>query len=311
MDSSATPQDTLLHKALWYSAAAAGVAGLVAPTADAQVVYTDPEPDVIIQDTEDFSASDGLLIGSYRIDFDGDGDAELTLGEDSNARSYVIAQVSDFDGDEPEDADDFTGGIGRLLPFGGVDYLYPYGLDAGASVGPTKTMLDGGLATFTFGSSDPNSHIGAGDRYAGFRFELDNGDIHYAWLRFEMPEAGQLILKDYAFEATPETAITAGDVGVVAVDPDALEDGYLFSEVRPNPVAGRSSFELTVGQAETVSVDLFDALGRRAASLYTGAMAPGATQTVEMSAADLPAGVYVIRVTGESFVTTRNVTIVR
>ena len=292
----------LLPKALWYTTAAAGVAGLSAQSADAQIVYTDVEPDVTIMDAGDLNTTEE---GGYFIDFDGDGDPEVVFLEDTD-RSYTVIAAA---GEEGSDA--LSAAVGVAIPFGGVDYVYPYGLDAGASIGPnTKELLETALATFTYQSSDPNGLVGAGDKFAGIRFTLDTGAQHYAWIRFEMAENGQITVKDYAFESTPDTEITAG-AGATASDPDALESGYLFSEVSPNPVAGRSTFQLSVGQAETVTAELFDALGRSVQTLFTGALTPGTTQTVAVTASELPAGVYVVRVTGDSFVTTRNVTVVR
>ena len=305
MTDNATPAEGLPAKALWYTAAAAGVAGLAAAPADAQIVYTNLEPDVTISDSGFDDDNLGLL-----IDFDGDGDPEIVFLEDTGRSYTIMAAPTGEDG-----ADDaFSGALGRLIPFGDTDYLYPYGLDAGASIGPDSKELivapNGGLATFTFGSSDPNGLIGAGEKFAGIEFTLDDGAQHYAWIRFEMTAAGSITVFDYAFESSPDTEILAG-AGVTATDPDALEGGYLFSEVSPNPVTGRSTFELAVGQAETVTAELFDSLGRRVQTLFSGALTPGTAETVGLTSAELPAGVYVVRVTGESFVTTRNVTVVR
>ena len=304
MANTATPTPTLLHKALWYSAAAAGVAGMTAIDADAQVVYTDID-DVVVTDTGDLNANED---GGLLIDFDGDGDPEVIFLEDLD-RSYTIMANPDSLAGDPNDA--FLGAIGALYPFGGIDYLYPYGLDAGASVGPEKSMLEAGVGTFTFQSSDPNGIIQPGDQFVGLQFSLDGSEEpNYGWIRFEMTTNGSITIKDFAYEATAGEPIIAGTG--VATDPGALEVGYLFSEVAPNPIAsGTAVFDLAVGQAETVTVDLFDALGRRVQSVFEGPMVPGTTESVTLDTSALPAGVYVVRVSGETFVSTRNVTVVR
>lgn len=83
------------------------------------------------------------------------------------------------------------------------------------------------------------------------------------------------------------------------------------SPLAPNPTAGTSWFDLAVGQAETVRVGAFDALGRQVAALHDGPLAASQTRRLSLDASGLPAGVYVVRVTGESFTTARRVTVAR
>jgi hypothetical protein len=55
---------------------------------------------------------------------------------------------------------------------------------------------------------------------------------------------------------------------------------------------------------------VYDGLGRRVAVLYDGAVEAGAHALV-LDGSSLPAGVYVVRVTGETFAANRRVTLVR
>ena len=295
MKDSATSSD-LLKNSLWY-AAAASVAVLPAQSADAQVVYTDVDPDVTVTD------------GAFDIDFDGNGTPELSISENSTRDQITIRT-------DPTTAEFVDGVIGNGFPFGSATYAYVLPLSDGAPISDSEDdfilLSDFAIeaqATFTYAGLDPNGWGKAGEAFAGVRFNLSDG-AHFGWIRVEISGPGVIRVVDYAYESQPNTPIIAGATGV-ASDPDALESGYLFSEVSPNPVAGRSTFQLAVGQAETVTAELFDALGRRVQTLFTGALTPGTPQTVAVTASELPAGVYVVRVTGDSFVTTRNVTVVR
>ena len=64
-------------------------------------------------------------------------------------------------------------------------------------------------------------------------------------------------------------------------------------------------------EAQQVRADLYDLAGRRLASVFNGPASPGAEVRLEVSGADLPAGVYVVRVTGERFEAARRLVLTR
>lgn len=292
-----TPQET--RNLMWYAAAAAAATVLPAQAVEAQVVYTDVDPDETAMDS------------SVDIDFDGDGTPEMAISENTT-RVQTTVQT------DPDGAQFVDAVIGNAFPYGTNTYAYVLPLDAGTDISgsnPDLTLLGKfaipAQATFTFASADPNGWIGSTDAYVGVRFTGGAGTQHYGWIRVDFDAAGNVTIKDYAYESSAGVGIAAGATGV-ATEPGALEDGYLFSEVAPNPIAsGRATFDLAVGEAETVSVDVFNAIGQRVQTVFSGALVPGDTETIELDTAGLPSGVYVVRVSGESFVSTRNVTVVR
>ena len=89
------------------------------------------------------------------------------------------------------------------------------------------------------------------------------------------------------------------------------ESGYALSAPVPNPTTGRTRIDLSVGAGQHVRAEAFDALGRRVAVVFEGAVAPGAPAHLLFDAAGLPSGAYVVRVTGEAFVAAARVTVVR
>jgi len=299
MRSATNPSDAKSRLTAWYAATAAGVLG-VASNAEAQIVYTDLEPDGINEDTEDINI--GLGAGP-KVDFDGDGDFEIVFGEDLDRNYTIMAR-------DTEAPDSLLGVMATLVPFGGALYAYPIPMNAGAVVQDGPDLITGySFFTFTFTGSDPNLWIGAGDAYVGVKFQLDDGP-HFGWVRVEMTQAGRILVKDWAYETAINTPITAGDVGT-AVEPGALPEGYVFSNVAPHPVAGASTFEVAVAVSENVRVDLVDVRGRVVATLHDGLIPANQRRQLVVDSDGLAGGVYLLRVTGESFVSTRRIAVVR
>jgi len=67
--------------------------------------------------------------------------------------------------------------------------------------------------------------------------------------------------------------------------------------VYPNPTAERATVALSLAAAETARVEVLDVLGRVVVRLHDGRLGAGA-HTWAVDAADLPAGRYVVRVSG-------------
>ncbi|PAP75979.1 hypothetical protein [Rubrivirga marina] len=78
-----------------------------------------------------------------------------------------------------------------------------------------------------------------------------------------------------------------------------------------NPFAGRTALAFTASVSERVLVEAFDVTGRRVAVLFEGVAAAGQPVPVAFDGAGLPAGLYVVRVTGEGLALTRTVTLAR
>lgn len=86
---------------------------------------------------------------------------------------------------------------------------------------------------------------------------------------------------------------------------------HMLSSVYPNPFNPRASFDLSVAQAQDVSVELYNVLGQRVATLFEGTLEAGATQTFTIDGSGLATGSYIVRVNGERFNETRRVTLLK
>lgn len=89
-----------------------------------------------------------------------------------------------------------------------------------------------------------------------------------------------------------------------------LGTAYRVGDVYPNPTRGRATLELTVREAQHVTVTAYDVLGRRVATLYDGALPAHRTERLVLRGEALPSGLYLVHVAGERFTATRRLTAV-
>ena len=114
---------------------------------------------------------------------------------------------------------------------------------------------------------------------------------------------------DPDFAALAGGPFSASTRGTVALAPGA-SGAAVLRLVGPNPTAGRTRLVLTLGAPEALRADLVDALGRTVAVLHDGP-APAGDVVLTAGAARLPAGVYVVRVAGETTRAAQRITVVR
>ena len=103
-----------------------------------------------------------------------------------------------------------------------------------------------------------------------------------------------------AFLGTPVASETAPAAGSLRL-----------SAATPNPARDATTFTLSAGHSLPVTVEVFDAAGRRVATLYSGTLAAGAVVQLSLDAAALTAGIYTVRATSADGVVTRRATVVR
>lgn len=99
----------------------------------------------------------------------------------------------------------------------------------------------------------------------------------------------------------------------ISSEPSRPTDGGLFSlEVpQPNPVVEQTTARFQVDVPQEVRLDLYDVTGRHVATFFEGDVAPDAVQTVAVDVERLPAGVYVLRLSGETTSQSQSLTVIR
>ncbi len=87
----------------------------------------------------------------------------------------------------------------------------------------------------------PNTYeswLGSGVGYVGIKFKNGN-NVHYGWVKLEITSSG-VLLYGYAYQSTPNTAITVGDTGGNLAIGAEIENGF---SVYPNPVKNTLNIE--------------------------------------------------------------------
>jgi len=105
---------------------------------------------------------------------------------------------------------------------------------------------------------------------------------------------------DGSFEYSPEVEVFR-----------ELPEAFWLSPPYPNPFNPEARFSLMVKRRQAVDVSVYDVQARRVRTLYQGDMVAEQARAFVFEAADLPSGLYLIRATGEAFITTRRVMLVK
>jgi len=255
-------------KILNYSAMSAAILGAADVTG--QIVYTDVDPDEVIE-----------LGGSFNVDLNGDGigDFNPQVFDAAGGAGAVIFPTS-----SGSNANQGSNGNGFVGVTAGA-YEYPSNLSAGALINEDANFITDARGDLNFYScSFTNSQFcdGTVDGFLGVSFELD-GNTHYGWIRVDVGASGTPItVKDFAFNATPDTAIAAGEQNTAGVEDQAFEGFTHF-------VDGNNNLNLSARTA-IESVTLHNVLGQQVISQKLS----NTDETVQLSS--LKSGVYVATV---------------
>lgn len=143
-----------------------------------------------------------------------------------------------------------------------------------------------------------------------------------------VPAGWSVALRDLATGASADlvsgaslTFTTDGAVGWsprfelhIAASAVGVEGGAATAEVgqlAPNPASGQSWVRVRVGARQRVGAKVYDALGRVVSETVAQDLQAGAATQVSLDVTALAAGVYVVRIAGETFSETRQLTVVR
>ena len=130
--------------------------------------------------------------------------------------------------------------------------------------------------------------------------------ITSGWLPYSMAEPIVLALLD----GDEISGTFRAEVVADAVDDTPEAAALAFGAAQPNPFADATTFKMSLTEPEAIAIEVYNVQGRRVATLHEGVMRAGVTD-VTFDATSLPAGVYLVRATGEEFSLARTVTVVR
>jgi len=292
---------TLLKKLKQYSAMAAPLL-TVSAMANAQIIYSDVDPDF---DLVDSTQNDGFLTYSS-LDLDNDGVMDFNFF----AMSYQInqngTQYINLAGVLPYTT---TGGANAngnaILGYqSGTAFYYPSALDFNdpidsngdfwSQVARIGTMVWSYVSGLKYGAWDNVT-----DKYMGVRFLGGDGLVHFGWIRIDVVTSPvKITIKDYAYDSGSQVAIDAGDVGNIGMPTIneakditifAFEKTVFISSVNPN--SGEMNIKVT------------DMTGKNVMDLNTN------ENNTKLNLADLANGLYIVTVQKGTTVKTRKVSL--
>ena len=216
--------------------------------ADCQVVYVDIDPDIIL--------SEGGQVAELNLDQNG----SIDFWFHNNSFTFYSVWFSSYRlmqnilvGPEIE-ANYIAGETGQYgTAYGGVyTRYYPYAIEAGVKIDTTINFYNYGLqvmglksivtynGTNTWACADCNWYgffvANSLDKYLGIKFGNDPSYPNFGWIRCDVKDDGRtLVIKDYAYEMTPEYPIIAGDtthfVEIIDSIPNSPVTIYSFNEI--------------------------------------------------------------------------------
>lgn len=187
----------------------------------AQSIYTDIDPDIILDADFELAGVDMDNNGSYDFAF-----INISYTYQDEPWEYSLIQRL------------FAGPYASSNEIAGSQdiYYFPYALEEGNIVGSSLSFQNWGyqrlawrlFLSFTTWMGDTIEGTGSGgnwfpetiDHYLGVHFKDDEEQYHYGWIRCSVEDSGRvLIIKDYAYEKQIDLSIEAGDkIGYVGIE---------------------------------------------------------------------------------------------
>ncbi|GAB5417762.1 MAG: hypothetical protein Crog4KO_24890 [Crocinitomicaceae bacterium] len=268
-----------------YTAAAAAVT-VGATGANAQIVYTDVDPDFMHPGDE---------IG-FGLDMDNDGNFDFIIASGDSifqtssgsvrVRNTVVAGYG---------SQAANNAIAGEMP---SNYNYALALDMGAMIDNTLNWISAtNTMAYNVDSANPYAENwnGVTDKYLGLRFN-SGGNDYYGWARMDVTaDADVWTLKDYAYQAG-QTGIEAG--ATATIEEGTMDQYVHFINQDDNTVMIRLNEAVTGANVTVVSTS--------GQVVQSGAV-EGTEFVVNMN--DLAGGIYMINVTSEQGTITKKMSV--
>lgn len=277
---------TLQQKLKAYSAVAGAVTAAAAVTGDAnaQVIYTDVSPDAFVDSTTTGNAIPIDLNNDATVDFSVVFQFGTYSGYDYNyCFAYSLTPTT------------------NQIDTAAVGYSSAHALNDNINASLLWYSGQGTYSTHLLAVSLPavafniGNWVGVTDQYLGVKFAI-GANTHYGWVRMTIPGNSESItVKDFAYNATPNTPILAGATGV-GIESNLINEVTVFSN--------GSMININRAELENATYIVNDVTGREIAA---GTLAETTTRVDLAGAAE---GVYLVTIiSADNQVVTKKVSI--
>jgi len=268
---------------------------LFSVSVNAQIVYTDVNPDLTIT-----QSSIGSSVHALDINNDTITDATLAASKTSSANAVLLGTSS---GSEALMCCPIlqARAINHNVAIGsnpnGTNAYWSNNQNARLRQVPLGGGGPGGPNPIPFGDwSTP------ADRYLAIRF-LVGADWYYGWVRVSVSVGGNsFTIQDYAYNSIPNQPILAGQTMTTAI----IENSFVSSiNLFPNPADNHLTIDLG-NNNKNVQVTIADITGK---VIYTTVATD--TQRVEVNTKDFSEGIYVVVIQSADFTGTKKLVVVK
>ena len=214
------------------------VAFLLTGNSKAQAVYTDIDPDIILDNNWETAGVDMNNDGFIDFGF-------LNRSFDfSTYYSYYSSHLNALYAGPQSPNNEIAALTHVITPFyGGFTVYFPFALNESELIDESLIFHNDGyqIIAYRYIQTDGDYFPKGGiwypevlDHYLGVRFYDSLDCLHYGWIRCDVLENGKkLTIKDYAFETKCETGIYAGDIigdtTTIAVDNTQFNKSTIYN----------------------------------------------------------------------------------
>jgi len=289
-----TNSSSIIKKLKQYSILASPIIGLSA-VSQAQISYHDVNPDYEL----------GAQAGDFAevaFDLNNDGITDFVFSvfskyqSDSEGPKFNKAGIVPFQ----ENGNAIVGYTVTHIP---NKYYYASALNVNDDINSGKHFWDyfGDFGTFVY-YQYPNHTFGqwndVTDGYMGFRLKDNGGNTHYGWMRLDVSKAdARIVIKDYAYESTPDLGIKAGDGEVPVENVNSKSDVKIFAYDKTLFI---ESIEQSSGTMKILVMDLSGKLMLQQESY---------DDHTQLSLKDFSEGIYLVSVVSGDKQTTKKISI--
>lgn len=267
------------------------IAILFSASANAQIVYTDVNPDVTRT-----RSGPPLEAVNYSIDFNIDGIVDVNLSSYGIANRaitpfppyFYVTSAIEIKSSE----------ILRVTS----SFSYASQLNANTIIESASqswsTSTGRAFMAGTF-SPCPNCWPFAADRFLGVRFSV-GGNWFYGWVRISLSTFTSFTIKDYAYNSTPNQPILAGQTSALGIDENSLVSKI---NIFPNPASNQVTISLGSLQ-QLVALAITDTTGK---IVYK--TKESEAQNIKINTTDFANGIYLVQIKAKDYVTTKKLVV--